>query len=76
MVFCKLTELDESQSAIIRTIENEGISLKLLEMGLVPGERVMMDINKKKIGGALKIHVGGTFISLRWEEADCIVVER
>jgi ferrous iron transport protein A len=74
MVFCKLTELDESRSGIIRSIENEGYSLKLLEMGIIPGEKVTMDINKKK-GSPLKIHIGGAFISLRWEEADCIVVE-
>jgi ferrous iron transport protein A len=74
MVFCKLTELDESQCGIIRSIENEGISLKLLEMGIIPGEKVTMDINKKK-GSPLKIYIGGAFISLRWDEADCIVVE-
>lgn len=74
MFYCKLTELNEGQAGIIRSIENESYSLKLLEMGIVPGEKITVDINKKA-GGPLKTHVGGAFISLRIEEADCIVVE-
>ena len=74
MVFCKLTELNEGQFAIIRSIEKEDFSLKLLEMGLVPGETVYME-NNKKSNNPIIVKLEGASISLRPEEAECVVVE-
>ena len=74
MVFCKLTELNEGQFAIIRSIEKEDFSLKLLEMGLVPGETVCME-NNKKSNNPIIVKLEGASISLRTEEAECVVVE-
>ena len=74
MLFCKLTELNEGSFAIIRSVEKEDFTLKLLEMGLVPGEKLHME-NNNKSRSPIIVRLGGSSISLRREEAECIVVE-
>ncbi len=74
MLFCKLSELPEGESATIRSIEGDEISLKLLEIGLIPGESIRMEINKKSTL-PLVVYLGGSSISLRPEEAENIIVE-
>ena len=74
MVFCKLSDLNEGCSATIRAIEQDEISLKLLEIGIIPGEVIRMDINKSAKGPFI-VHIGGATISLRLDEAETIVVE-
>lgn len=58
-------------TAIIQEFENNDLFLKLLEMGLVPGEIVKVD-QKAPLGGPISIIVTGYNLSLRLDEAEMI----
>ena len=74
MEYIKLSELAEGKKGIIKGFESEDFSLKLLEMGCVPGEVVLVEKNNHT-GDPMKLFVSGYSLSLRPKEADLIVVE-
>lgn len=54
-------------------ISNE-IFLKLMEMGCVPGEKILME-QIAPLGDPVSINVAGYHLSLRLNEAEQIIIE-
>jgi ferrous iron transport protein A len=69
----RLSELEPGQRAVIHSFENDEIFLKLMEMGCVPGEEVLMEM-QAPLGDPISIKVAGYQLSLRIEEAKSILV--
>ncbi len=70
----KLCELIPGQEAIILFFDSDELSLKLMEMGCVPGERVLIE-QVAPLGDPISIYVSGYSLSLRLNEAQHIIVE-
>jgi ferrous iron transport protein A len=70
----KLRDLKQGESAIIHSIENSDLFLKLLEMGCVPGEAIRVE-KIAPFGDPISIQVAGYTLSLRLSEAEAIIVE-
>ena len=70
----RLSEIVIGQRVIIKHFENDGLFLKLMEMGLVPGEVIVVD-QIAPLGDPICIKVSGYSLSLRIDEAEGIIVE-
>lgn len=68
-----LSELSLGQSAIIKSFTNEELSLKLMEMGCLPEEKVSVT-RIAPLGDPIIISVSGYLLSLRKEEAAMVEV--
>jgi len=69
----RLTELKPGQQAIISEFTNSDISLKLLEMGCIPGEKILV-VQVAPLGDPISINISGYSLSLRLNEAENIIV--
>ena len=70
----KLSALKPGQEGIIREFESNELFLKLMEMGCVPGERILLE-QIAPLGDPISVSVSGYRLSLRLNEAEHIVVE-
>jgi ferrous iron transport protein A len=70
----RLSELAVGQHAVIHSFEKDDIFIKLMEMGCVPGESVIIE-QVAPMGDPISISVAGYHLSLRLNEADSIFVE-
>jgi ferrous iron transport protein A len=70
----KLSEVKIGQRVIIKSFEKDDVFLKLMEMGCVPGESVVID-KVAPLGDPISISVAGYQLSLRLNEAELIWVE-
>ena len=70
----KLSQLKPGQQGIIKEFKSNEIFLKLMEMGCVPGESILM-VQVAPLGDPIYINVAGYHLSLRLNEADHIFVE-
>ena len=70
----KLSEIKIGRAVIIRAFENDDIFLKLMEMGCVPGEKVVIE-KMAPFRDPISISVAGYTLSLRLDEAEHILVE-
>ncbi len=70
----KLSELEPGQKAIIRKFNNNELYLKLMEMGCLPGEVVVLE-QVAPLGDPISVSIAGYSLSLRLNEADNIFVE-
>jgi len=70
----RLSELKPGQEGIIKEFNSNEIFLKLMEMGCVPGERVLME-QVAPLGDPISVNVSGYHLSLRLNEAEHILVE-
>ncbi len=70
----KLSELEPGQKAIIRKFNNNELYLKLMEMGCLPGEVVVLE-QVAPLGDPISVNIAGYSLSLRLNEADNIFVE-
>jgi len=71
-----LNDLDIGTCAeIFRMVGEDRVRSRLLEMGLVPGERVRL-VNVAPLGDPLDVFVKGFHLSLRREEADCVLLRK
>lgn len=70
----RLSEMSVGKVAIISGFENDDIFLKLMEMGFIPGETVMVD-QIAPLGDPISITVAGYHLSLRLDEAKMIWIE-
>jgi ferrous iron transport protein A len=70
----RLSELEPGESGVIREFEQDDIFLKLMEMGFIPGETVVVE-QIAPLGDPIAIQVAGYAVSLRLNEASKIVVE-
>ncbi len=69
-----LQEINKGQKAIITDISENDLSLKLLDMGCLPGEEIIM-IGPAPMGDPIMFHLGTYILSLRKEEAENIHVQ-
>lgn len=70
----RLSDLKLGQKGIIKEFKNNEIFLKLMEMGCVPGEKILME-QAAPLGDPISINVAGYHLSLRLNEAENIIVE-
>jgi ferrous iron transport protein A len=70
----RLSEIEVGKAVIIRHFENDDIFLKLMEMGCVPGEKIMVE-QVAPLKDPISILVAGYRLSLRLNEAENIWVE-
>lgn len=73
-MIARLSDLKPGQSGVIKEFENNEIFLKLMEMGCVPGESVVME-QKAPLGDPISVKVAGYRLSLRLDEAEHILVD-
>ncbi len=70
----RLSELRVGQNAVIHSFEKDDIFIKLMEMGCVPGELVVVE-QIAPLGDPISVSVAGYHLSLRLNEANSIFVE-
>ncbi len=70
----RLSELKPGQEGIIKEFKNNDIFLKLMEMGCVPGEKILLE-QVAPLGDPISVNVSGYHLSLRLNEAEHILVE-
>ncbi|NOT50887.1 MAG: ferrous iron transport protein A [Chitinophagaceae bacterium] len=73
-MIAKLSELKPGQEGVIKEFNNTEIFLKLMEMGCVPGEKILLE-QIAPLGDPISVNVAGYRLSLRLNEAEHIVVE-
>lgn len=70
----KLSELNIGESGTVVKFEKDDIFLKLMEMGFIEGEKVVIE-QVAPFGDPIAIKIAGYLVSLRLSEADKIIVE-
>lgn len=70
----KLSEIKAGKSVVIKSFSNDDIFIKLMEMGCVPGEKIIVE-QIAPLGDPISILVSGYHLSLRINEAENILVE-
>ncbi len=70
-----LAHLRKGEKAIIDSFTDSEISIKLLEMGCLPGETILVK-NIAPLGDPIAILVNGYTLGLRKAEAAAIIVKR
>ena len=70
----RLSELRPGQEGTIREFKDDQIFLKLMEMGCIPGEKILLE-QIAPLGDPISVSVAGYRLSLRINEADQILVE-
>lgn len=70
----KLSDLKVGQKGIIHTLEDEELVLKLMEMGFLQGEEVVVE-QIAPLGDPISVMVAGYQVSLRINEAASIMVD-
>ncbi len=70
----RLSELKPGQEGIIKEFKSNELFLKLMEMGCVPGERILLE-QIAPLGDPISVNVAGYHLSLRLNEAEHIFVE-
>ena len=68
-----LSELKIGEHAVIESILDEGLSLRLYEMGCLPGVNVFMQ-NIAPLGDPMVIKVGDYLLGLRKNEASKVSI--
>ena len=69
-----LTHLNIPEKAIIKGFTDETLSVKLMEMGCLPGTEVSLELIAP-LGDPIAIEVAGYQLSLRKTEASSILLE-
>lgn len=70
----KLSELKQGERAKIKSFTSPDLALKLMEMGCIPGEMLIVE-QVAPLGDPISIRIAGYSLSLRLNEADHIVLE-
>lgn len=73
-MFLKLSQLKPGQQATIKEFISQDIFLKLMEMGCVPGEEILVE-QIAPLGDPISVNISGYHLSLRMDEAEQIVVD-
>ena len=69
----KLSDMRPGQHGVIQEFEDESIFLKLMEMGCVPGERILVE-QIAPLGDPISVTIAGYRLSMRLNEAQHIIV--
>lgn len=70
----KLSEIAAGKTVVVKSVVKDEIFLKLMEMGCVPGEKIVVD-QIAPLGDPISIRIAGYHLSLRINEAENILVE-
>ena len=70
----KLSEMKPGQEGIIQEFDDQSVVLKLMEMGCVPGEKILLE-QVAPLGDPISIAIAGYHLSLRRSEAEHILVD-
>lgn len=70
----KLSELRSGERGTIKGFETSDLELKLMEMGCIPGEIVVVE-KIAPLGDPISIRIAGYSLSLRKNEANQILLE-
>jgi len=70
----KLSDLKPGQQAVIIQFNNNEIFLKLMEMGCLPGEKIVLE-QVAPLGDPISVNISGYSLSLRLNEAEQIIVD-
>lgn len=70
----KLSKVNIGVEMTIKEISNDEIFLKLMEMGIIPGEKITVE-KIAPLGDPISVTVAGYHLSLRLNEADKVIVE-
>ena len=70
----KLSDLKPGERATIKSFASEDLELKLMEMGCIPGEMIVVE-QIAPLGDPISIRVAGYSLSLRLNEADQIILD-
>ena len=68
-----LSELKPGQQGVIEDFTSNEIFLKLMEMGCVPGETILLE-QIAPLGDPVSVNVAGYHLSLRLNEAEHILI--
>jgi len=71
----RLSELKVGERAVIIEFESSDLELKLMEMGCLPGEEIVVE-QKAPLGDPISVRIAGYSLSLRKNEANQIVVAK
>ena len=69
-----LAQLKRGESAVIDSFSDREVSLKLLEMGCLPGEEISVD-TIAPLGDPIAISINGFILSMRLAEASSVIVK-
>jgi len=69
-----VADLRVGESGVIKGFQNSTITLKLLEMGFLPGSLVKLNY-KAPLGDPISVRVSGYNVSIRLDEAAMIVIQ-
>jgi ferrous iron transport protein A len=70
----KLSQLKPGQSGVIKEFTDLEMSVKLMEMGCLPGESIVVE-RLAPLGDPMAITVSGYQLSLRKREASTIILQ-
>lgn len=69
-----IDQLPVGSSATVMELSNDSLSLKLMEMGLIPGKTIKV-IKRTSYGDPIAIRYGDTTLALRKNEAQKVQVK-
>ena len=69
-----LTQLGYGKKAVITKVNGQILSLKLFEMGILPGEVVELE-NVAPFGDPIAINLSDSKVCLRMQDASCIEIK-
>jgi ferrous iron transport protein A len=69
-----VADLKVGESGIINGFQSSPLTLKLLEMGFLPGSKVKLNF-KAPLGDPVSIRVSGYNVSIRLDEAAMILLQ-
>jgi ferrous iron transport protein A len=69
-----LADLKKGQKALVKAFTNHSLSSKLIEMGCLPGEFLVLS-RTAPLGCPLAISIAGYELSLRRDEAASVLIE-
>jgi ferrous iron transport protein A len=71
----KLSELRQGDRGRIKAFQSADLQLKLMEMGCIPGEEIVVE-QIAPLGDPISVRVAGYSLSLRKSEAGEIIIEK
>ena len=69
-----LADLNRGESGVIKGFSDHVISLKLMEMGCLPGSDIKMNF-AAPLGDPISYYIAGYNLTLRKSEASSIIIE-
>lgn len=68
-----LSNLKIGESGVVEDFSDPSLSLKLMEMGCIPGEKIKLH-KYAPMGDPMMVEVSGYFLTLRKQEAETIII--